>query len=89
MLCSHLGNAYSILNVMFRKIISVVSLARQFVYMYYNWFHKGELRKGDNPYLNKKGSNREIPTLSNPIILFIEYNSILLELLIQLSISKL
>jgi hypothetical protein len=30
----------------------VVSLARQFVYMYYNWFHKGELKKGDNPYLH-------------------------------------
>jgi hypothetical protein len=44
--------------------MSVVSLARQFVYMYYNWFHKGELRKGDNPYLHKKGSNREIPILS-------------------------
>ena len=53
--------------VMFRKIISVVSLACQFIYMYYNWFHKGELRKGGNPYLNKKGSNREIPTLSNHI----------------------
>ena len=46
----------------------VVSLARQFAYMYYNWFHKGELRKGDNPYLHNKGPNiRE-----GPIILFIE-----------------
>jgi hypothetical protein len=52
---------------MFRKIMPVVSLARQFVYMYYNWFHKGELRKGDNPYLHNKGSNKEIPTLSNHI----------------------
>jgi hypothetical protein len=52
---------------MFRKIMPVVSLARQFVYMYYNWFHKGELRKGDNPYLQNKDSNREIPILSNHI----------------------
>jgi hypothetical protein len=43
---------------MFRKIMSVVSLARQFVYMYYNWFHKGELGKGDNPYLQNKDYNR-------------------------------
>jgi hypothetical protein len=66
---------------MFRKIMPVASLARQFVYMYYNWFHKGELRKGDNPYLNKKGSNREIPTLSNHIyekaLLFCLLNTIL------------
>ena len=52
---------------MFTKSMPVASLTRQFVYMYYNWFHKGELRKGDNPYLNKNGSNREIPTLSNHI----------------------
>jgi hypothetical protein len=47
--------------------MSIVSLARQFVCMYYNWFHKGDLRKGDDPYLLNKGSNREIPTLSNHI----------------------
>ena len=49
------------------KSMPVASLTSQFVHMYYNWFRKGELRKGDNPYLNKKGSNREIPTLSNHI----------------------